>query len=204
VSNIVTTGFDDDEDLDGMDPERLIEAIIGGITMSVRGLVRAARAWAKASALGVDLSRFRGGTFHFLPLIAAGVVAAEAVLAFSGLKNKLRAVTALPPADQKRLAAGAPVKLVVRHGDEFTKRQLPVSALTDTQVKQVFGDRCIRTEQEQIALLESVPIVTLPPKAVTTGRVTVDRSQAVVRIGTNSAPITDVIEALRKGGVLPT
>lgn len=151
---------------------------------------------------GVDLSELRSGLIAYFPAIAAGAVAPEAVLRFAGNPNLLRAVSELSPDEQTKLAGGEPLTVVVRHGGSLTHRKLPAHALSAAQIRQVFGNRCIRTETEQIARLESPVVEGAPRKPVTMGSVVVDRSAGTVRIGRVIAPVQEVIDALRAAGLV--
>ena len=74
---------------------------------------------------------------------------------------------------------------------------LPAHALTAAQVRQVFGDRSIRTEAEQIAILTgrtSAPVK--PGRTPKRGKVRADREGRAIRIGRSSAPVADVVAAL--------
>lgn len=68
----------------------------------------------------------------------------------------LRAVSSLTPDEQRKIVDGEPVLVVERNGDRFDTRMLPAHSLKWHQVKQVFADRHLRTEAEQIAYLNVV------------------------------------------------
>lgn len=146
---------------------------------------------------GEDVTRFKVGLGTYLPLIAAGAVAAEAVVKFAGQKMLLDAVTALPPEQQREIAKGQPLLVVERQGTEFTHRLLPAHCLNAEQVRQVFdtGSRYVRGEAEQINYLTPRQ---LPAKVRNSPRVKVDRRKGLVSIGSATAPIEDVVDALRK------
>lgn len=178
-----------------------IHAIIGeGIGLTVRGLKIATAGYRELVRRGVDVSQYHDEFGQYLARMAAGTVTAEAVHRFIDMPMKLRAVASLPAAEQIRLAAGDPITVVVKDGDTFTKRLFSVAALGKVFMRQVFAAGRIRNEQEQIAILAAPTPVVLPRKPVTTGRVTADRAQGILRVGTNSAPITEVVEVLRKIG----
>lgn len=170
--------------------------------LTARNLVYLAAVWKELESRGVDLSGLRSGLIAYLPHIASGAVSPEAVVRFAGSPPMLRAITSLPLDQQRRLAEGEPVKLVVKQGDAFTHRMLPAHALTQPQVKLVFGERRMRSEAEQIAILTRPPIEAVPRKPVLKGQVVVDRMAGTVRIGRNIVPASDVIDALRTAGLV--
>lgn len=186
----------------GMDTATLREELASALKITARQLVYLAAVWKELESRGEDLSALRTGLVAYLPHIAAGTVVAEAVVAFAGNHVLLRAVTALPPEEQKRLAAGASVRLVVKQGEQFTHRMLPCSALTASQVRQVFAPRAVRTEAEQIALLEDTATPWKAGRPVKRGNVVADRKTGTVRIGRSEAPAKDVIDALKKAGMV--
>src|SRR5262249_19556307 len=144
-----------------------------------------------------DLSELRSGIATYLPSIAAGTVTAEAVVAFAGQPRVLRAVTTLPPEEQRRLASGGTVPLVVASEKGYTHRMVPLTALPGRAVSQVFGERCIRSETAQIALL-SAPAAPLHKSGkVVRGKIVVDRRMSVVRIGKAEVSLTEMIGALK-------
>jgi uncharacterized protein (DUF433 family) len=165
-------------------------------------LLRAAQIWRELTDLGDDLSDLRSGLLVYLPAIAAGTILPETVVRFAGQPTLLRAVTALTPDEQRRLTTDGTVSVVSRVGDTYSHRPLPVSALTTTQIKQVFASRSIRTESEQVALLSSPPPRVKPNRPIRRGKIEVDATAGTVRIGNSSAAVPDVLHALAAAGLI--
>lgn len=181
-----------------LDTPALRAELAAALGHTARHLLYLAAVWQELERRGEDLSDLRGGIGHYLPLIAAGVVIPETVVRFAGQPTVLRAVAGLPPAEQRRLVVtGEPVPLVVRQGDAYTHRLLPVHALSAAQARQVFGDRCVRTETEQVALLTGPAAGPekpgRPPKR---GRLRADPERGVVRVGQSPIPVGDLVAAL--------
>lgn len=196
----IATVQPDDEDFDSWEPERLRQELVAVLGWTADRLRRLARIWAALERKGEDLSALRSGLVYYLPLIASGQVLPEAVVRFAGSQTLLKAVTLLPIEQQRKLADGDSVKVVVKQGDGFTHRMLPVHALNYAQLKQVFADRSIRSETEQIALLSAPKGKSKPGKPVQFGKAVVDVVAGTVRIGKSIAAIEDVIGALRSAG----
>lgn len=146
----------DIDHIGNMDTPMLREELSRALDLTARHLLYLAAVWAELERRGEDLSALRSGLVVYLPLIAAKTVMPEVVVRFAGNQTLLRAVSMLPPEKQAKIAAGEPVLVVERQGDKFAQRMLPVHTLTWHQAKQVFADRCIRTETEQIAYLNVV------------------------------------------------
>lgn len=190
-------------DIASMGTAELRAELAASLNMTARHILRLALIWAELERRGEDLSELRNGIGAYLPAIAAGTVAAEAVVAFAGQPVLLRHVSTLPIAEQRRLAAGGTVPLVVTSDKGYTHRMIPLSALPARSIPQVFGARCIRNEAAQIAQLSAPP----PPwkgngKPVRRGRIVVDRKLSVVRVGKAQVTLTEMVEALRAAGVM--
>jgi hypothetical protein len=177
--------------------EELRAELAQSLGLTARHLLHLAAVWKELENRGEDLSDLRSGIGAYLPAIAAGTVLPETVVRYAGQPTLLRAVAALTPHEQHRLAEGGTVPLVVASGSGYTPRMLPAHALTAPQVRQVFGDRSIRNEAEQIALLTAVvDRPAKPGKSPKRGRVRADRDKRLIRIGRSVAPVGDVVAAL--------
>lgn len=190
------------EDLKAMDTPALRAELAAALGHTARQLVRLAAIWAELESRGEDLSALRTGIGTYLPGIAAGAVAAEAVVAFAGQKSLLRAVTSLPPDEQRRLAAGGTVPMAVTSEDGYTHRMVSLATLPSRAIYQVFGDRCVRSVPAQIAILSAAPTPWRGDgKPVRRGRITVDRKNGIVRVGRAVAQLADVVAAMKAAGV---
>jgi hypothetical protein len=165
-------------------------------------LIRVAAIWVELERRGEDLSDLRSGLNVYLPAIAAGTVLADTVVRFSGKPQLLKAIAQLTPIHQQTLLDGGTVPLVINEQGKYSHRMLPAHALSSSQIRQVFGERAIRTEAEQIAILSRPVITWKPGKIVSRGKVHVDRGAGTVRIGRSIAAANDVIAALRACGMI--
>lgn len=189
-----------------MTPAQVVEEFSRQFRLLVEPLRKAAACWAHLEGIGYDLCELRRDARAFyIPHIAAGTVRPELVAAFGGNPTLLRKLATLTPQEQSRHVAGEPVELVVPGGTAgtFDVRKLPVGELTSAQRKQVFGDRAIRSETEQIALLTPKPTTIKAGRFIKVGKVEIDRTTSEVRIVAGQrAPIDDVIGALRTAGLI--
>jgi hypothetical protein len=183
---------------DDWDETELRAELAKRLGLTAENLMHAAAIWSVLERKGADLSGLKDGMSLYLPHIAAGTVLPELVVAFASRPVLLRKLARLTPGDQRRMVDGENVELVLRPGENV---QRPVRLLSAREVNQVFGDGTIRTDREQLALINQVAPPWKPGKPVKRGKVVVDRTRALVSIGRSSAPLTDLIEALKKAGV---
>lgn len=136
------------------DTARLRSELTRALTLTAAGLAYLATIWNELTRRGEDLSDLRSGLATYLPLIANGTLAAEAVVQFAGQRGLLNRLAHRPIDEQRRLAAGEPVPVVV--GDE--ERMLAARQLTMRQIAIVFDDEGrVRTPIEQRQALAGRP-----------------------------------------------
>lgn len=185
------------EDFGSWDTERLRAELVAALAWTAARLRHLAAVWAELDRRGEDLSELRRGLVYYLPLIASGAVSAEAVVQFAGSKTLLDAVARLPAEQQRELAAGGSVLLVIAGANGYERRSLPAHALTAAQVRQVFGERHVRNESEQIAALTTTAQAGRPARH---GAVRVDRARKVAKVGQATCSLADLFAALRAAG----
>lgn len=197
MSAITTPPDDAIARLAAMDTPALRAELASALGLTARHLLYLAAVWAELERRGEDLSDLRTGIGAYLPLIAAGAVLPETVVRFAGQPTVLRSVSALPPEEQRRLAAGGGVPIVVRSGERYEERQLPAHALTASQARLVFGDRKVRSVAEQVAVLTAAAPkpakAGAPPRR---GKARADREKGVIRVGKVVVAVADVVAAL--------
>ncbi len=170
---------------------RLAEAI----QITAERLAQMAAIWAELERRGEDLSDLRRGIGHYLPLVAAGHLAAEAVVAFAGSKTLLKALATLPLAEQRRLAAGGLVPLAVQTADGVEIRNVPPVQIPARMVPSIIAQGHVRSGDEQTALLGLAPSKAARRKSGPAAvRLSPDRQS--IMIGRKKAPIADVLAAL--------
>lgn len=182
-----------------MDTAELLEELKNTLGLTARVLRYLAAVWLELEGRNVDLSDLKKGLLVYIPLIASGTLSPDAVVAFIGDWGILEVLSSLSLEEQKRLASGEPVKLVVRSGESFTHRMLPVKELTPAQRRQVFNtrDKCIRSESAQIAILtpqpSPMPRMGNAPKR---GRCRADKRAGKVVVGRHRVEPSDILDAL--------
>lgn len=119
-----------------------------GLTLTADTLYRLGLIWQELERRGEDLSDLRHGLARTLPLIAAGRLAAEAVVAFAGRPLLLRAIEGVPLDRQRSLAAGEPVHVIDPTAPDAVQ-QMPLAVLPAAAVRLVFGDGEIRSPDAQ-------------------------------------------------------
>lgn len=191
----VPTSFDADS-IRIMETADLRRELARAIDLTAKHLTYLAAVWAELEKRGEDLAPLRSGLAVYLPHIAAGTVLPETVIRFAGNVTLLRAAASLPPDQQLKLASGEPVVLAVRQGDTFTHRMLPVHALSFEQVRQVFGERCIRSEAEQIAILTATEKALKPERSMKYGDFKADRDGGVILMGRKRLDPVKLLQAL--------
>src|SRR6516162_3956035 len=88
--------------------EELRAELARGLTMTAAVLTRLGAVWAELERRGEDLADLRQGLARTLPLIASGLLAAEAVVAFAGRPLVLRCLEGVALDQQRAMAAGEP------------------------------------------------------------------------------------------------
>lgn len=100
---MLVVNTDSPNELAFMSPEELIADLRKSISLTAQGIARAARVWGELERRGYDLSEFRDNIRIYLPLVAAGKLAPEAVVEFMGDGRKLRMFAGLPIHMQRQL-----------------------------------------------------------------------------------------------------
>jgi hypothetical protein len=179
-----------------MTTEQLRAALSRSMARTAAELTRLAWIVRVLEERGEDLSDLRVGLLDYLRFIAYGRLVPEAVVRFGSDPALLRAVQALPNPDQRRLAEGGPVTVVVRRGDAFDRREVDPTYLTAGLRRQVFGRAGLRSEAEQIAWLEDRDGGHAPAKPARSGPCVADPRRGGIRVGRTFVPAADVVAAL--------
>lgn len=133
----------------------LRQELARAIEVTADHLAYLAAVWSELERRGEDLSALRSGMGAYLPMIASGHLDAEAVVRFAGRKQLLRAVAQLPLPDQRRLARGDKLPVVVEQDGELVEQSLPAEALKGPLIAAVLGDGRVRPAAEQRRALEA-------------------------------------------------
>lgn len=187
-----------------MDTPMLRAELARALTVTAETLVYLAAIWRELERRGEDLSDLRAGIGQYIPLIAAGQLAAEAVVHFAGRVQLLRAVQTLPLDEQRRLADGGTVRVVTLTANgQLDETEMMVTALTGEQVRMVFDIGRTRPVPEQRNMLASAKIVARRrANGARNYKVRVDIDAGRVHVGRMTVPIDEIITALREAGAL--
>lgn len=186
-----------------MDTQELRAELARALTITSETLQYLAAIWRELERRGEDLSDLRSGIGGYLPMIASGHVAAEAVVAFAGRRGALKAVSTLPLSRQLALASGERVAIVERDPQgKLVEKEIPVSALSTAQVARVFDEGRIRLPVEQRRRLLEQP-ETLSPKSRKIGLPRGQQPSVVVQgdyvvVGRQAVRRDHLIEALKR------
>jgi hypothetical protein len=192
-------------DLSSFTDEQLENTLVEGGGLTAKILWNMGRAWSELKRRGRDMSEFYLGKFtDWIESVAAGTVVPELVVALIGCQRILRRVAELPPDEQRRIAKGGGIPVVEKRDGNYDTRMLPLSAIIirNDIVKQVFGDRGLRTETAQKAYLMEVRPAPNIGRPVRRGKTLVDRRLGIVKIDNKTDTIENVIAALKAEGAI--
>lgn len=191
-AQIVTVDYEHAE-LSSMSTEQLKSELSNGLTMTAKVLTRLGLVWMELDRRGVDLSDLRTGISRMLPLIASGLLAAEAVVSFAGKSVILKRLIGIPLAEQRRLASGGEVEVYIRGNIE--PKLLPLNKLPSQVVRQVFVDGEIRTALQQKMAIRTKD---KQPKQLgqSKSKIKVCQETRMLLVGHRELPVETVIAAL--------
>lgn len=138
--------------------EQILESMREGLRTTTISFIRHAAAVHVLEEKGIEVARIRaamGPVTNYLRMIAAGNLRPSVVCRFWMNPDLIRRIGRIPGTDQKKLAAGGRVPMVViSPTGGTTVRNTDPGEMTAEQLKQVFAKDHIRTEQEQAAWLD--------------------------------------------------
>lgn len=199
VIPVVEGDFPERQEFLAMSTDELRVELTRSLDMTAQSLRRLALIVRTLDERGIDLSDLKLGLLTYLRQIAYGHVIPEVVVRFAEAPSLIQRIAALPAPDQRSLAGGEPVDLVVREADgSFGRRRADPLKMTGQQIYQVFGRGRLRDEAEQILYLQGRKEETASAKspAKKVGRVTVDGKRGGIRVGKVFVPAGDAIKAL--------
>ena len=179
-------------DLATMPTPQLRQELAHGLTLTAVTLTKLGMVWAELERRGEDLSDLRVGIARTLPLIAAGRLAAEAVVAFAGRPMILRSLEGVPLDMQRRLADGEPIPVYLP-GEQGPK-SMPLARIPAAAVTRVIADGVVRTPAEQRLAIRTKKHK--PTESQRKYAVTVDREARTLKVGKVVIPIATVLAAM--------
>lgn len=182
------------ERLARMETAALKEALAKSITITSQAVAFMAEVWNELERRGEDLSDLRSGIAAYLPMVASGHLDAEAVIAFAGQRTVLASVATLPLGEQRRLARGGTVRVLLESGEgEFSESDLPVNKIPPMVIRRVIADGRIANTDEQRARI-SPPRIRRKRNA----RVTVDSVMGTLTVSGKTCRLADMHAMARK------
>lgn len=181
--------------------EELRSELGRAIGLTVQSIVRVATIWAELERRGEDLSDIRFTLKAFLPLVARGQLAPEAVVEMAGQQRKLELFSRLPIEQQRPLLAGQQLQVYKPDGTQT----MTVSDMTLAEAALVIRDGVVRTVHEQELAARSRARTTTARKGVARrGRrptIRIDEHLGTVRVGTVTVALEDLLAALRQSDI---
>jgi hypothetical protein len=179
--------------------EDLKRSLVLQLEMSANTLLHTAYLVRVLEERGEDLSGLKIGLIHHLRKIACGQLLPEVVVRFAGKPSLIALIGNLPLAEQRRLADGEHVRLVVydQATGQRTHRMADPLALTPRQVAQVFARDHVRRDDEQALLLDERRERAAQPVPETVGKLKLDRERGVAILGNHVIPLADLELAVK-------
>jgi hypothetical protein len=143
-------------------PEERRNALRDCILISRENIIKAARIVGAMEVAGDDLSKFPSRFLLAMRRISSGHLLPDAYIKFDGMLRSR--VASLPIQDQKSLADGMKISLVVFREGKTETLSVDPGDLQSVQLKQVFDIDHIRSESEQVAWIESRALQGKPKK----------------------------------------
>ena len=187
-------------DLSSMTVADLRSELVRSLKLTAAHLLRLASIVRELEERGEDLSDIKVGMMGHLRRIAYGQVMPELVVRYAESPGLLKTLSSLPLPDQARIAAGEPVRVVVRRENgKFDSRLMDPIKLDRSQVAQVFGRGEIRDEAGQIMILEGRAASAASPSKFATmrrGIVRPDPEKRGLMVGNKLIPTGAIVSAL--------
>jgi len=130
------------------DSTALVAELHECLALSTNSLIRLAVIINRLEDLGVDIISLQIPNMNYFRKIASGQFMPELFIECSGSPGLLRKLSSLPISDQKRIADGSALKVILQGGDHL---MVAPKDMTPSQIRQVFGTEGIRSDSQQAA-----------------------------------------------------
>lgn len=187
MSNIIPSPDNWRRELSSLSTEQLKNQLVESLAVTAAQLVRSAAIVLLLEERGEDVEALKIGMLQYLRKIALAQLLPAVVVRFASKQAILDKITNLPLTEQKRLAEGEPIRLLVydANGRQTHLMADPLKMGRD-QMRQAFGKDYIRDEAEQLLFLAERREKTLRrarPEVEVVGKAKVDRVLKRVRVG---------------------
>lgn len=187
------------EDFSKLSTPELYTKLAQSLQASATAFYRAAAIWAELNRRGESLQL--SGALQWLPRIARGELAAEAVIAFAGQQSLITSLAGMPIDEQRKYAAGETITVAAFAEDgKTTTEAKPLAALSAKEVKLAVDQGQIRPIKAQLNSLKHSRTVaaTAPHHSAVTVRP--DLGAGVIVIGRARVAPQEIAAALRSLG----
>jgi hypothetical protein len=184
--------------LKSLTTEELMQELSRSLEITARHLLTLASIWRELESRGVDLSDLRRGLLAFVPMIANNRILPEVVVNYAGNKTLLNALSKCSLDEQRDLIATNRILLIEAKEGEYSHLEVNLNSISTHEIYQVFGETGVRTEREQIKLIEREPSrkkKVIPRKM---RRIEVDGDHNVLLVGSAAGDLDRVISALSR------
>lgn len=183
--------------LDAMTDAELLEFFSRCALTSAVGIVLAGKALKVMIDRGIDVSKIQSSIRNTLEDLASGHLLSEAFLRFYVFPSLLQIMRRMPLDTQKELANGAPVELLEYKGEVPDFSLQDPKALTPAQLKQVFGNKRIRTRAEQHTYLTDIKTKKAMPVPSEVGKLKIDKTRGGVVHRGELIVLADLVAAVK-------
>lgn len=181
-------------DIKSLPTHQLKKELANGLTLTASTLTRLGQIWLELESRGEDLRELRVGIARTLPLIAKGILAAEAVVGFAGRPVILRYLEGVDINEQKRYADGQPIPVYIPGEQEV--QALPLSRIPAQSLQYLFDEGSVRTPSEQRLAMRNKKKINKNTKPKKLYSVVVDPIERTVSIGKSSTTIATIVAAI--------
>lgn len=192
------------DDLSGLSSAELKAELAKALSVTAHGLARAATLWSELHRRGESLPELRSGLATWLPRIARGDLAPEAVVAFAGQRMLLQRMMGMPLDEQRKFAAGEEITVAaINDRGEIVGEDKPLARLNSREILLAIGDAgSIRPLHEQTKTLGRSITKTRrrTHSGNSTATIRADRQSGLLQIGRSRVEPTDLANALRALG----
>lgn len=197
TGELITTGeLVSNSELAALSSDRLRARLAEVMTTTAEGLREMASIVGELERRGEDLSDLRIGIVDHLRRIASGQLLAEVVIKCAGQPRLLSIAARLPLEDQRRLVSGQPFDLAVWRSGKIEWRKIDPLSATPSQLMQLFHVDRVRTQSEQVSLLEQSGSTARPKKTTVKAKAKADPIRNGIKVGRSFVPLEDVLLAL--------
>lgn len=187
-------------DVADMSIPELRAELANALTVTAVGLARAAAIWTELNNRGEDIP-LRSGLSIWLPRIAAGALAAEAVVAFAGQRMLLHRMVGMPLDEQRRLAAGGKITVAAANeAGEIVHESRAVASLSSREVTLAIADGTVRPLDAQTRSLAAKRPRRKRASRTSAAIIRADTARGLLQIGRSSVAPDDIVDALARLG----